>query len=234
MIRPELIAALLRACDKLSILGAPEDPSLTDLTEPPPQSRAVETNGALGDRLHREPYAGLEALYVTGHSLGGAMAAMFAAMLLMSDNDDYRRIASRLKAVYTFGQPMIGLDAFAKTAGRTFHEAGVPLLRYVYKKDPVPLLPPGSVGKYVHFGQEFRLAGDGTWGAAASSKPMPALVGVATSLLSYGAGRFPVLRDLPFRYKVEDHFPHHYVSALIPSGGADEFGDYFPQPANST
>ena len=62
---------------------------------------------------------------------------------------------------------------------------------------------------------------------------MHGLSGLTTSLLSYGAGRFPVLRDLPFRYKVEDHFPHHYVSALIPSHSTDEFGDYFPQSATS-
>src|SRR5271157_6423702 len=46
----------------------------------------------------------LEALYVTGHSLGGAMAALFA--LTISANNVHRSLADRLRAVYTFGQPM--------------------------------------------------------------------------------------------------------------------------------
>jgi len=233
-IRPELVAALLRAHDKKTILGEPADPSLTNLSGPPPQSEGVEESRALDDDPPRKPGDKLEALYVTGHSLGGAMAAMFAAMLLMSDNDDYRTIASKLKAVYTFGQPMIGFEQFAAAAGGAFDAAGVPLLRYVYKKDPVPLLPPREVfGDYAHFGQEYRLAA-GAWAPTVSSTSMHGLSGLATSLLSYGAWRFPVLRDFPFRYKVEDHFPHHYVSALIPPGRTDEFGDYFPQPAGSS
>jgi len=242
MIRAELIAALLRACDRESILGETADPSLTLLSaangpaagrEDAEATKGLKRSTAVGGDPRGTPGEELEALYLTGHSLGGAMAAMFAAMVLMSDNEDYRRIASKLKAVYTFGQPMIGFNEFAQAAGHAFDAAGVPLLRYVYKKDPVPLLPPGTVGKYVHFGQEYRLAADDTWEPTESSTRMPALVGVATSLLSFGAGRIPGLRDLPFRYKVEDHFPHHYVSALIPPGGTDEFGDYFPQAASS-
>jgi len=244
MIRPELIVALLRAHDKQSILGEPADPSLTDLSEPPRPTKenedattaardGIEGSAASGGDHDGPPDDNLEALYITGHSLGGAMAALFATMLLMSDNADYRRIASKLKAVYTFGQPMIGYGEFAEAAGQAFTTAGVPLLRYVYKKDPVPLLPPREVsGAYTHFGQEYRLAGDGTWEPITSSTGMHGLSGLATSLLAYGAGRFPVLRDLPFRYKVEDHFPHHYVSALIPPRHTDEFGDYFPQPTS--
>ena len=43
----------------------------------------------------------LEALYITGHSLGGASAAMLAIMLLTEPL--YKPIVSKLKAVYTFG-----------------------------------------------------------------------------------------------------------------------------------
>ena len=211
-----------------SILGEPQDPSLRLLSEADPVAESVRRAPEKG------PAHEVEALYVTGHSLGGAMASMFAAMLLMSDNDDYRRIASKLKGVYTFGQPMIGFKAFADAAGRAFEDADVPLLRYVYKKDPVPSLPPDTLGKYVHFGQEYRLDKSETWVPSADSEAMQKVAGVVTALLSYGAGRVPVVRDLPFRYKLEDHFPHHYVSAAIPPGGTDEFGDYFPQPTDSS
>jgi len=43
----------------------------------------------------------LEALYVTGHSLGGALTALFA--LTVCANNAHRSLADRLRAVYTFG-----------------------------------------------------------------------------------------------------------------------------------
>src|SRR5574342_231185 len=45
----------------------------------------------------------LESLYVTGHSLGGAMAVLFA--LAVAGDGTHAAIADRLRAVYTFGQP---------------------------------------------------------------------------------------------------------------------------------
>lgn len=221
VIRHEIIYALLRALDGRPVIGDTTDPSLSHL--PADGAAAARVGGP--DAEERAP---LEALYVTGHSLGGAMAVIFASMLLMSDNEDYRRLADRLRAVYTFGQPMVGGPEFAAAAQRTFAERDVPLLRYVYQKDPVPLLPPKAVGDYAHLGQELRLADDGEWVPSASSVPMPYVAGLVTSFLSFGLAKLAPLRDAPFRYKIEDHFPHHYVSALVPRGGTDEFGDYYP------
>ena len=219
--RHEIIYALRRASRGESILGDPTDASLLRAT----QRQDPAQTGATDSRL--EP---MEALYITGHSLGGAMATLFASMLLTSDSPDYESIASKLKAVYTFGQPMVGGPGFAQAASQQFGDAGIPVVRYVYKKDPVPLLPPRSVGAFEHVGQEYRLDTNGTWTAHESSTAMPWVAGLVTSVVSFGLTKFPPLRDVPFRYKIEDHFPHHYVSALIPPGHTDEYGDYYPAP----
>lgn len=70
-------------------------------------------------------------LYITGHSLGGALATMAAAALV--DN------GIRVDGVYTFGQPRVGDRTFvtqlnANTGGRVF--------RFVNHNDIVPHVPP--------------------------------------------------------------------------------------------
>ncbi|MFC7260437.1 lipase family protein [Streptomyces lutosisoli] len=101
---------------------------------------------------------GLEALYITGHSLGGAMAALMGVVL--AHEPRYRRIAEKLKAVYTFGQPMVGGPDFARACEESISPQGVHLLRdrlirYIFDRDVVPALPPRPVGPYAPFGREF-------------------------------------------------------------------------------
>ena len=48
----------------------------------------------------------LQALIVTGHGVGGALAALLAIML--RDESAFAEVADMLRAVYTFGAPMIG------------------------------------------------------------------------------------------------------------------------------
>jgi hypothetical protein len=101
---------------------------------------------------------GLEALYITGHSLGGAMAALMGVVL--AHEPRYRRIAEKLKAVYTFGQPMVGGPDFAEACEDSIGPHGVHLLRdrlirYIFDRDVVPALPPRPVGPYAPFGREF-------------------------------------------------------------------------------
>lgn len=84
-------------------------------------------------------------LHVTGHSLGGALATLFAAM--------YRSKCSNGESapfVTTFGAPAVG--------GRRFHEFYGSLhertLRVVNGPDPVPFTPPF---KYRHVGKQLWL-----------------------------------------------------------------------------
>ncbi|MGI5459519.1 lipase family protein [Streptomyces sp. CA-249302] len=114
------------------------------------QSVNPDEDGTRGD--------GLEALYITGHSLGAAMAAIMAVTLVHEPR--YRHLAEKLKGVYTFGQPMVGGPDLA----RACEEAPGPLdtyvlrdrlLRYIFDRDVVPALPPRPVGPYAPFGREF-------------------------------------------------------------------------------
>lgn len=187
----------------------------------------------------------LEALYITGHSLGGAMAALMGVMIRYERR--YRNeFADRLRAVYTFGQPMIGDPAFADSC-QTDEFLGQKVIRYVYDNDIVPHLPPAASGPYQHFGREYRyrvphlrnavngLLGpfgdggeprEGKW--RESTRPVSQAQGVPSILLANMAfltEKFQLTRLLPSLYSVEDHFPRHYITSLTPYGVSNEYGD---------
>ena len=81
-------------------------------------------------------------LYVTGHSLGGALATLFIAFRLFENNGE----DERLGAVFTFGQPRVGDTAFANymetVLSQTGHQAQIrKYFRVVFRTDVVPRLP---------------------------------------------------------------------------------------------
>lgn len=85
---------------------------------------------------------------ITGHSLGGAIAAIL--MMFVKD------AGYSLEKCITFGQPKITNRDGAKKA------AHLPLLRVINQEDVVPTVPPNSLlnlkrGGYVHFGPEVQL-----------------------------------------------------------------------------
>ncbi len=102
-------------------------------------ARAIDGRSVLKDGAQM-PNA-LEALYITGHSLGAASAAMLAIMLVTEPQ--YKPILSKLKAVYTFAQPMITSPQLAeKCNANAFLRESV--IRYVYKTTSVRSCPPKS------------------------------------------------------------------------------------------
>jgi hypothetical protein len=72
-------------------------------------------------------------LLITGHSLGGALAALAGACFTVLGSP-----VPRLSAIYTFGQPRIGLHDFCNTYSRVI---GDKLVRFVNKEDLVPRVP---------------------------------------------------------------------------------------------
>ncbi|XP_024532393.1 uncharacterized protein LOC112346842 [Selaginella moellendorffii] len=98
-------------------------------------------------------------LYITGHSLGGALATLFTAMLFYnreenrvfySTEDD---VARRLAALYTFGQPRVGDKSFASFMDTSLNKPTMRYFRVVYNNDMVARVPfDNSLFGFKHFG----------------------------------------------------------------------------------
>jgi len=194
--RYEVIRALLRALD----------------------GRSVHEDGGAVDQP-------LQALYVCGHSFGGAMAALLAVML--RTQDAYADVAAVLRGVYTYGAPMVGSPQFAAACdGNAFLRDHV--LRYVYDNDIVPQVPPRASGDFAHFGCEllYRPSGkDKGW--KPSDKPREQLgnvLDVVATPLTILARQVRMTRNIRFGASLYDHFPTGYITTLTPAGVGNEFG----------
>jgi hypothetical protein len=167
------------------------------------------------DQTRTEP---LEALYITGHSLGGAMASLMAVTLIAGEEHDL--LEQTLRAVYTFGQPLIGDPEFAAKC-----EERLPLLRdrrglirFVYRHDAAPHLPFRMEGEFKHFGVEYRYQDD--WEFSKKVTPQALVAGFSDTVVGL-TGRFAILRPLraqirrlPFLVSLDDHNPQNYIDSL--------------------
>jgi hypothetical protein len=151
-------------------------------------------------------------LYITGHSLGAAMAVLAAAKIW---KDEARAIRNALHGIYTFGQPAVGDAAFVKEFAPLF---GDKLFRHAYGYDVVPHLPPVTTGDYQHFGS-VRIT-NGTKDAwtepsKASQQARDLVLTIATCLASFVGRRIPLLSHLEarlFKYSFfDDHSPTYYI-----------------------
>lgn len=169
----------------------------------------------------------MQSLYITGHSLGAAMAAL--AALLMRSDSAHDEIVSRLKGVVTFAQPMVCDPGLAEFVDRDVRLAPA-IVRYLYGHDAVPQLPPKASGPFAHFGREIRHTGPeigGSWALSAEKTEqmrslLPRLLLLGPSFL---ARQLAVGRRLRFAASIDDHLPAHYMAALAPGDLRSEFGD---------
>jgi len=158
----------------------------------------------------------MEALYVTGHSLGGAMAILFALSIAVDESS--RDVADRLRAIYTFGQPL----AVGETLPPRLAAIGEKTLRHVSARDVIPALPAAAWGRLTHFGHEYRNVG-GEWKLAdVAVQQLQTLRELPRSIF---AALETVARRKPSRYSLADHRPHEYIGLLRPPGRLSELGD---------
>lgn len=87
-------------------------------------------------------------LFITGHSLGGALAVLYAGMLYYFG--EYA-VADKIAAVYTFGQPRVGDEQFGKFMLERLSVER--FFRVVYCNDIVPRLPfDDALFQFKHWG----------------------------------------------------------------------------------
>lgn len=87
-------------------------------------------------------------IWVTGHSLGGALAMLCGQRLI-----DEKLIDPASIAVFTFGQPRVGDDAFSQN-----YRAN--LCRFYHRYDIVPAVPPPEImPEFTHVGDHLWLSG---------------------------------------------------------------------------
>lgn len=184
----------------------------------------------------------MQALYITGHSLGGAMAALMGILTALDPGSadvradsraELRRLGDCLRAVYTYGQPMIGSPATAERC-EADPAIGRRLFRFVYECDPVPSLPSRDTGKWAHYGQERQylttlFPQDGTsggWTVSRRNVGQLRFVGqLVVAFSSFPLSQLLLLQRFPFLYRIDDHRPEHYIAMLAPPGRPTEFGD---------
>jgi hypothetical protein len=129
-------------------------------------------------------------LTITGHSLGGALASLLAALKPEAD-------------LVTFGSPRVGNAAFAEAF------AGRAMRRYVDCTDAVTLVPPGPY--FVHL--------DGLRYIDRTGQVHERALGTVAGTLdrALAGARYALLRQpskVPLR-SLADHAPINYVSAVL-------------------
>ncbi|WP_437850850.1 lipase family protein [Sorangium sp. So ce363] len=150
----------------------------------------------------------LKALYITGHGLGGALAALAAAMIFQ--DKEHEGIRDVVRGVYTYGQPRIGNEIFARRCQDAY---GRLLFRHIHANDVVPMFPPPSIGRFEQFGHELRSSAAGwVFSEQPARRADAAPFGSTVDVLAWIKQRLPLVRRLHLPFSSDDHAPHWYVS----------------------
>lgn len=142
-----------------------------------------------------------QAIWITGHSLGGALATLAAARLSLGDG--VRNQQLDVQGLYTFGQPRTGNRGFATAFDQRFKERS---FRFVNNNDIVAEVPPVDLLlRYWHIDQLIYIDAGGELHAGVSmfSRILDAIKGLRRDFEKRG------LLDA-----LKDHHMNNYVQAV--------------------
>jgi len=174
-------------------------------------------------------------LYITGHSLGGALAALAAGVLFGGIDDEWlknenkgerltlarwaldpgnrlTRIPQRYTfcGLYTYGQPMVGTPDWVAGVSSTLSEH---TYRHIFRNDWVPTVPPFETGRFEHFGHEYWSGDLSTqWSEVKPPKTRQSgLIGMLVAFIDFGKQQLPWTDRVHLPYSVADHIPQNYL-----------------------
>ncbi len=189
-----------------------------------------------GSQTEQKPLA----LYITGHGLGGAFAALTAAAIhldpemaqlqmnpqTMGNQYMNQQMNQQQGAVDPSNPQNMGIQSGLRSV-YTFGQPmfadrnlalmlegkfGERLFRHVYKNDIVPRLPPRITGNFAHFGREFVATG-GVW--VRNQKLMRQaymnMLGNVVGTVAWIKDMMPIAQWLPMQFAWGDHSPLNYL-----------------------
>lgn len=112
----------------------------------------IDSKGIVFEAIQRAIASGTTEIVLTGHSLGGAMAQLFAYEIINE------KLPIEVSHVVTFGQPRVG----NKAAVEQFSDINTKLLRIVNEGDAVPRVPPALLAHtWTHAGEVIQFSKEG-------------------------------------------------------------------------
>ncbi|HYF37424.1 MAG TPA: lipase family protein, partial [Prosthecobacter sp.] len=152
-------------------------------------------------------------VWLTGHSLGGALATLAA----------YHH-QKKIHGLYTFGSPRVGNAGFVKSLS----EGLTNIWRFVHHRDVIPALPPeGPPGtrRYVHAGRAKWISGRQTWNIEDGGSALNTVSALAADALAHAqevgrtvARNFSLTDPKSWPITMEalaDHSPMYYANKIF-------------------
>ena len=153
-------------------------------------------------------------ILVTGHSLGGALAAIFPGLLAMHDEHE---ILDAMYGSMTYGQPRVGDSVFV-----SYMTNYVPIKHYrmVYRFDIVPRIPfdAGDIARFRHYGTCIYYDG---WysGEVVVDSPNPNYFDPLYAIVMYACAWIDLIKALLMVVTEGEEFAENYVSILYRMSG---------------
>ena len=166
----------------------------------------------LDKEVRRLQNDGRRSLWVTGHSLGAALAALAVAR--------WCEAGRQVAGLYTFGQPRTGDSVFVRNFDFAFRPHA---FRVVNDLDVITRTPPRSLGyqhlgTFIYFNDSGTLSDDIGWW----QRFLEGWHGAVDSILDWGREGIDDHRMIHYRRRIEDAFQSRANRRVAPEGGSPD------------